>query len=445
MRLLNPLSLSSAILSASPAFAEGDCPSLASTLKFDDLNASVISSTYITAYTNVTIEGGQDVCYNYTVPEVDVCRVTVNVTTSYRSSSFIEVWLPTSSKEDAWNGRFLSTGGSGLSGCVDYDSMVYTTSLGFAATGDNSGHNGTSADGSKFFNNSDVVIDFSYRARHSAVVAGKQIVEQYYGSPHKTSYYFGCSTGGRQGLKAAQMFPDDYDGIVAGSPASDFNHLAAWSGHFITLTGLNASDPRYLGLPEWSAVHAEVLRQCDPLDGVLDGILEDSSICNFNPETILCSRSTDQSTGCLSNTQAQTVRNVFSPVYGLNHSYIYPRLSPTAELNGFLYQGFGALGGGLTGPGPVNINQILTMQLLANTIPSHGTKTQSSIAYPGTQQHSTPSTLPTPIASTPKTATSLPTRATSVLSNPQVESSFPTTAAPTPSSPANKQCATTAT
>ncbi|KAL1305750.1 hypothetical protein AAFC00_007331 [Neodothiora populina] len=336
---------------AQSAAAATSCPDLRSTLSFTDLNGTVIRSEYIPAWTNVTVGGEQGLwCMNYTVPEVDICRVTLNIGTSPQSNTFVEVWLPSGSGDDAWNGRFLSTGGSGLSGCVDYGAMVYTSSLGFAATGDNSGHNGTAGNGTAFLNNNDVVIDFSYRARHSAVLAGKIIVRQFYGEPHNKSYYYGCSTGGRQGLKAAQMFPNDFDGIIAGAPASDFNHLASWSGHFITLTGLNESDPRWLGVTEWTAVHAEVLKQCDPLDGVLDGILEDSSICNFNPETILCSRT--NSTGCLTPEQAHAVREVFSPVYGVNGSFVMPRLSPSAELAAFLGMGFGALAGGLVGPGP---------------------------------------------------------------------------------------------
>lgn len=205
------------------------CSSLASSLVLIDVNATIYSSEYITANTTIIFTGGQEVCQNSTTPEVDICRVTFEVYTSARSSSFIEVWLPSgTASSTAWNGRLVSSGGGGLSGCVDYDTMVYTSGLGFATTGDNSGHNGTAGDGTPFLDNSDVVIDFSYRARHAAAVVGKQVVKQYYGSAHKKSYYFGCSTGGRQGLKAAQMYPGDYDGIIAGSPASNFNHLAAW-------------------------------------------------------------------------------------------------------------------------------------------------------------------------------------------------------------------------
>lgn len=377
-----------------------DCPSLASPLAIAGLNVTITSSEYVTAGTNITIGGEQALdCQGSVVAEVDVCRVVANIGTSYRSSTYFELWLPSGS-ETSWNGRFLSTGTGGLSGCgcylplipvkrkilivssrsilmllllgVEYDNMAYTTSMGFAATGDNSGHNGNTTDGRPFLNNPDVIIDFAYRARHSAVLLGKQLVSQYYGTPASKSYYYGCSTAGRQGLKAAQMFPDDFDGIVAGSPASDFNHLGSWSGHFLTLTGQNASDPRFMTLEQWLRVHAEILNQCDLLDGVADGILEDSSICNFNPETLLCSRAGANDTSCLTTTQAQTVRQVFSPLYGLNGAFIYPRLSPSAEVAAYEDGGFGYLNGNLEGPGTVSFAPKRETNRIASSLPVTG-------------------------------------------------------------------------
>lgn len=40
--------------------------------------------------------------------------------------------------------------------------------------------------------------DWGYRALHGSVVAGRVLIEHYYGKPILRSYYAGCSTGGRQ-------------------------------------------------------------------------------------------------------------------------------------------------------------------------------------------------------------------------------------------------------
>lgn len=207
--------------------------------------------------------------------------------------------------------------------------MAYTSSLGFAVVGDNAGRNQTSYDGVGFWNDNDAVVDWNYRSRHAAVVAGKQVVEQYYGAAHTYAYFLGCSTGGRQGLKSAQEFPEDFDGIIAGSAASDLNHLIDWQGRFYLLTGFGTDD-RAMSTEQWDYVHDEVLVQCDEaLDGVADGIIEDSSICDFNATVLLCGVSTDSR--CLTDVQVTAVDNVYSQLYDQEGNLIFPRLSPGTE------------------------------------------------------------------------------------------------------------------
>ena len=66
--------------------------------------------------------------------------------------------------------------------------------------------------------NIEVWKDFGYRSTHLMTVAGKQIVETYYGKPPVYSYFCGRSTGGQQALQEAQRYPDDYDGILSALP-----------------------------------------------------------------------------------------------------------------------------------------------------------------------------------------------------------------------------------
>ena len=83
-----------------------------------------------------------------------------------------------------------------------------------------------------FYRNSEVVADFAWRSVHTGVVVGKAITKAFYGEELAKSYYLGCSTGGRQGLKEVQDFPEDFDGVVVGAPAVAFNNLSSWSGSF---------------------------------------------------------------------------------------------------------------------------------------------------------------------------------------------------------------------
>lgn len=105
---------------------------------------------------------------------------------------------------------------------IDYPTLTYGSKLKIAAVGSNNGHDGGTG---KYFVDPEVLTDFTSRSIHAETVIGKQIVSHYYGKAHDKSYYMGCSTGGRQGVYAALHYPDDFDGILAGAPATNFNNL----------------------------------------------------------------------------------------------------------------------------------------------------------------------------------------------------------------------------
>jgi len=161
------------------------------------------------------------------------------------------------------------------------------------------------------------------------VLVGKNLTDIFYRTPHSKSYYLGCSLGGRQGIKAAEMFPDDFDGIVAGSPALDFNNLASWRASFFPITGpINSTN--FIAASTWTnLIHNEILNQCDGIDGVIDGIIEDPDLCNFTPDTLLCNYTTPPD--CLTPVQVEMVRKIFSPLYGEDGKLIYPAMQPGSE------------------------------------------------------------------------------------------------------------------
>ena len=121
-----------------------------------------------------------------------------------------------------------------------------------------------------------------------SVSTGKELVKSFYDQPYDKSYYLGCSLGGLQGIKAAEMFPEDFGGIVAGAPALDFNNLVSWRARFFPIIGAIGS-PNFISASTWtSLIHGEILKQCDGIGGVIDGIIEDPNLCNFDLGTLLC-------------------------------------------------------------------------------------------------------------------------------------------------------------
>ncbi|KAI1128623.1 feruloyl esterase B [Nemania abortiva] len=274
---------------------------------------------YVPTGTNLTFPDNDASCSRPSqIVTGDLCRVALYVPTSKQSGFHYELWLP-----ETWNGRTLATGNGGLDGCIKYEDIAY----GF---GTNNGHNGTS--GAAFYQNEDVVIDFSWRALHTSVEVGRKLTPLFYERELGKSYYIGCSLGGRQGIDNADKFPTDFDGIVAGSPAVDFNSLYSWRATFFTITGDTAS-PDYISPDTWkTTIHNEVLRQCDYIDGVNDGIIEDPRLCHIDTQQLLCGYNNSTSTDCLSAAQVQKVKTIFDDYLWPNGTVLYPRMNPGSEL-----------------------------------------------------------------------------------------------------------------
>lgn len=129
------------------------------------------------------------------------------------------------------------------------------------------------------------------------------------------------------------MFPEDFDGIISGASAADFNHLQSWSAMFLEITGSSDNDT-FLTEDQWTFVQSYILAQCDePIDGVADGILEDPLQCKFNVSAIPVCEGSD-SDSCLTATQIQTVEDVFKPLY-FGDALVYPALLYGSQVDAF--------------------------------------------------------------------------------------------------------------
>lgn len=203
---------------------------------------------------------------------------------------------------------------------------------GFAAMSTDTGHNSTTGDITWAIDQPEKKIDFGYRAMHGSIVLAKQIVEDFYNCKPSYSYYSGCSTGGRQGLKDIELYPEDFDGVVAGAPAWWTSHLQTWTvklGQFNLPVGAPSRIPPSL----FNAVAAEVLRQCDPQDGLTDSIISDPAGCNFRPEALLCNATVTNQTaaGCFMSPQIDTLYRIYNAYVETNDTFIFPGLEKGSE------------------------------------------------------------------------------------------------------------------
>jgi hypothetical protein len=153
-----------------------------------------------------------------------ICRVAA-YTTHPPTGDKVRIWIgiPTSN----WNGRFMGTGGGGFSG-GSAGGINQPVAQGYAAGATDTGHesmSGSFALGADGRLNWQLIRDNGHVGIHEMTVTGKALTEALYGVAPRYSYFNGCSTGGRQGLMEAQRYPQDYDGIVSGAPAINWQKL----------------------------------------------------------------------------------------------------------------------------------------------------------------------------------------------------------------------------
>lgn len=231
------------------------------------------------------------------------CRVTGTIKPAPRSNIVFETWLPAT----GWNGKFQGVGNGGFAGDINYrGGLVEGTQRGYAVASTDTGHSPGGFTAPWAVGNIDAQVDYGHRAIHLTAVNAKAIIEAYYGRKPRLSVFSSCSNGGRQALMAAQRYPEDYDGIIAGAPAWDFTRLSQifiWNGTSLTRTPGSNIPPAKL-----PAIQAAVLSQCDALDGLKDGLVRDPRACRFDPKPLRCTGA--DSDACLTGDQLAALADI---------------------------------------------------------------------------------------------------------------------------------------
>ena len=304
------------------------CDSLANLANFPIQPTGTMGGTIITTAKIIPAAG--------TVPEYCLVQGTMEErndgiagvpgTTSYRTNqryrTLFEVRLPS-----AWNGRYMFQGSGGTegglpgaSGQIGGTTGVNVLGNGFVVASQNGGHVNTDLppstvvfppnytgpntttdlnhiqiiSGNMFFPDEKAVRDWGYHAIDITTQTAKYLINAYYGRPQEHSYFVGCSTSGRQGMAMSQLFPQHYEGIVAGDPfylPPDISLSETWGlEHIIAVSTINNGVPDYLSsfsLADQNLFTNAILAACDHLDGLVDGVIDNAAACHFDPATFI--------------------------------------------------------------------------------------------------------------------------------------------------------------
>lgn len=240
------------------------------------------------------------------------CRVALTIEKQIE----VEVWLPKD-----WNGRFQGVGNGGYLGDFNFPAAGAAIAQGYAAATTDTGHKAKHPfDPDWVKGNPQAVLDFGHRAHHLMAVVAKQVVTAHYGKPANRSYYSGCSSGGWQGLTEIQKYPEDYDGVVSGAPASNFSRLQA---HGILIAQLDKRDPAgKLDAAAGGVLVAAAVAKCDGNDGIRDGVIDRPDQCTFDPAEVQCKAGA--TTNCLTAPQVARAKQFYGRRKSAGGLQLYP-------------------------------------------------------------------------------------------------------------------------
>ncbi|MEN9538633.1 MAG: hypothetical protein RLZZ126_868, partial [Pseudomonadota bacterium] len=216
----------------------------------------------------------------------------------------IEVWLPSHAN---WNERIRNYGGGGAVGGnhVYADSFGATldkavgskfpapiiAGMGFVSGTTDAGQRWSQNGSYQFLPdgklNTTLIKDFSSRSLHEQALKTRALTRLYYGKPHKFAYFDGHSTGGRQGWKMAQQYPEEYDGFLIAAPAISTSKFALNSFYATAVMkqelGFTPADPAFAASNFKQKVTDVNKRAVAACDKEKLGFLLDPYACNYDP------------------------------------------------------------------------------------------------------------------------------------------------------------------
>ena len=247
------------------------------------------------------------------------CRVAGTIRPRPGSHIRFEVWMP-----NHWNGRLDGVGNGGFAGSISYMDLASAVRAGQVGAATDTGHTGSMVDAAWAKGHPGLIQDYGWRAIHLTAVVAKELITRFYGRKPSHSYFMSCSDGGREALMEASRFPADYDGILAGDPAANFTTLII---SMINTVQAQMSPGARIRDSQMELLQKVVLKQCDALDGQVDGLVSDPLACKVDVSKLACGVS--HSPECFSKPQLLALERIYAGAHDRSGHQVAPGYPPS--------------------------------------------------------------------------------------------------------------------
>ncbi|KAK6192932.1 hypothetical protein LQW54_012981 [Pestalotiopsis sp. IQ-011] len=270
---------------------------------------------------------------------VDLCEIAIEYTHPGQND-VVNTWVGLPLDAASWNSRFQMAGGGGWTAGGE-STILAPVAAGYSSSSTDGGHTAVQSTAdwglvNPANTNWPALWDFSSVALIEAAKLGKLATEIYYGEKPKYSYWNGCSTGGRQGHAMGQKYPDQFDGIVAGSPAINWERFQLqqfWSDFEAQELGIQ---PPSCAL---QAITTAATAACDELDGVKDSVIAYPGQCKFDAKSLIgqmVNCTSPQGAFTITEDVAELANAIWQGPRSVEGDFQWYGLNPDASLGGLL-------------------------------------------------------------------------------------------------------------
>jgi feruloyl esterase len=227
-----------------------------------------------------------------------------------------------------WNEKALQMGGGGYNGRIPntlgkptlgLESVPVPLALGYITFASDSGHQAADGDDASFALNDEALANYGYMHIQKTRDAVLAIVHAYYGKAPRRLYFSGGSTGGREGLTAAQRWPEVYDGVLTNYPTANFMGLRLW-GAALARAIYDDNSTGWIAPAMVAQIAKSALERFDALDGATDGLVSNMSEARAQSGRLITDLSAAGTAGALTPTQIERTLQVYHEGYKLPYA-----------------------------------------------------------------------------------------------------------------------------